>query len=343
MIDTQRSSQKWIFWLLLSITSIYLVLNLDWVLRNQQQRNKLQTTLNALPLLIPVQHLTQQLQAERGMLAGFATQQLPKRPPIELQQLQSDAAWRELNIVVANNLAITDMSAIYLSMLPQQQTLFLLRQNILEQRLSSSAVKRAYTALLQPLLHLAEQLQQNNELSGLAHPLSVLVALTEALERAGQERATLHLAFAEQQMLPSRYQSYVILVNEQTAYLEQFADLLAPELRQQWLQIQSQFENGSFIELREQALAQQFDGDATMWFELASNRINIIYEFRLQLCLQLQQQALAIEQQLGQARQQLVAQLQCLLIILLLLCWRLYRLHTSGSRILKQVRHSPQF
>ena len=103
MINAKSNSQKWMFWLILSVVTIYLTLTLHWLLLNQQQQQKLHTTLEALPLLIPVQQLTQQLQAERGMLSGFATQKLPVRPAIELQQLQTDAAWRDLQLVIDSN------------------------------------------------------------------------------------------------------------------------------------------------------------------------------------------------------------------------------------------------
>lgn len=343
MIDAQRSSQKWIFWLLLIIVSIYLALTMNWLFKNQQQHLKLQTMSNVLPLLLPLQQLAQQLQTERGMLAGFATQQLPTRPPVELQQLQTDAAWRDLGLVLADNQAITETNADYLALLPKQQQLFLLRQQIIDQQLSSSDVKRAYTGILLPLLEFAGYLQEKNQLAALTRPLSALVALTEALERAGQERATLHVAFAEQEMSASRYQSYVILVNEQTDYLQQFANLSSAELQQLWLMTQSQFENGAFIELREQALAQQFDGDVTLWFMLASARMDKIYQLRTDLCQQLQQQIYLMEQQLEQTNQQFMAQLQLLLLIFLLVVWRLYRLHAISKPLLNQIRHSPQF
>jgi len=343
MIDAKRSSQKWVFWLLLIIVAIYLVLTLNWVVINKQQHHKLQTTLDALPLLLPVQQLTQQLQAERGMLAGFATQQLPTRPPIELQQLQTDAAWRGYELVLADNPAMHATATDYVSTLPNQQQLFLLRQQVIEQQLNSTEVKQAYSHFLLPLLNLSGYLQQKNELTNLRKPLSAIVALTEALERAGQERATLHIAFAEEQMSPSRYQSYVILVNEQLDYLKQFAALSPPELQDQWLIVQSQFENGAFIELREQALSQQFDGDVSLWFALATARIDTIYQLRAELCQQLMQQAIGMDQQLVSINQQFMTQLQSLLLIFLLLVWRLYRLHYVANPLLKQIRHSPQF
>jgi hypothetical protein len=313
------------------------------LLKNQQQHHKLQTTLDALPLLLPLQQLTQQLQAERGMLSGFATQQLPSRPPIELQQLQTDAAWRGLELVLADSQPATTTFNQYLSTLPKKQQLFLLRQQVLETQLSSTEVKLQYTRLLQPLLHFPEYLQQKNELASLSNSLSAILSLTEALERAGLERATLHVAFAEQQMSPSRYQSYVILVNEQMDFLQQFAALSAPELQQQWLTVQSHFENGAFIDLREQALTQQFDGDPALWFALATTRIDKIYQLRTELCQQLQLLAQGMDQQFGHANQQLRTQLESLLLVFLLLVWRLYRLHYVCSPRMPQIRHSTQF
>jgi hypothetical protein len=343
MIDAKRSSQKWIFWLLLIVITAYLIFTLNWLVKNHQQHHKLQTTLDALPLLLPLQQLTQQLQAERGMLSGFATQQLPSRPPIELQQLQTDAAWRGLALALADSQIATTTLEQYFSTLPKQQQLFLLRQQVLEKQLSSTEVKLKYTSLLQPLLDFAEYLQQKNELASLNNSLAAILSLTEALERASLERATLHIAFAEQQMSASRYQSYVILVNEQMDFLQQFAALSDPELQQLWLTVQSNFENGAFIDLREQALAQQFDGDAALWFALASTRIDKIYQLRAELCQQLQQLAQGMDQQLGLTDQQLRTQLKSLLLVFLLLVWRLYRLHYPGSPGMPQISHSAQF
>jgi hypothetical protein len=343
MIDAHRSNQKWIFWLLLITATIYLVMTLNWILTNQQQRQKLDTTLEILPLLLPVQQLTQQLQTERAMFAGFATTQLPLRPPLELQQLQTDAAWRDLNLFIINNMAITQTAAEYLSALPKQQMLFQIRQSVYDQQISSTEVKRAYSRLLHPLMDLAEHIQLKNELSGLTKPLSAIVALTEAMERAGQERVTILVAFAEQQMSASRYQSYVILVNEQMDYLRQFSELVSSELQQQWRVVQSQYENGAFIELREQALAQEFNGDVSLWFSLANARIDNIYQLRRTLCVQLIQQSQSIDKQLNSIFQQLLLQLQWLLIIFLLLAWRLYRLYYGIRPQLKPVRPSPGF
>ncbi len=328
MIAAKRNSQKWIFWLLLMVNAIYLALTLNWEVNNQQQHHRLQNTLSALPLLLPAQQLTQQLQVERAMLAGFATQQLPVRPPIEQQQMQTDVAWRNLELFINDHPNLAQSEADYLSALPEPQVLFSLRQNIAAHKLSSTEVKRAYSALLRPLLDLAEHIQQQNELAGLAKPLSAIVALTEAIERAGQERALLHVAFATHQMSASRYQSYVILVGEQKDYLQRFSQLVSPDLQQQWLKVQSQFEEGTFVQLREQALARQFTGDVTLWFALANARIDQIYQLRFEMCMQLLQQAKFMDQQLKNTFQQLLLQLQWLLIIFLLCAWRLYRLHS---------------
>lgn len=343
MINVQRSSQKWTFWLLLIIVTVYLLLTFKWLIQNQQQQLKLQTTLVALPLLIPIQQLSQQLQAERGLLSGFATQQLPERPAVELQQLQTDAAWRDLHLILNAQFTPSKNIQEYVATLPKQQHLFLLRQKVMEHQLNSTQVKRSYTELLQPFLNLAEHLQVKNELLGLTKPLSSIAALTHALELAGQERATLHMAFAERQMQPSRYQSYVILVNEQMDFLEKFSQLTSPALQQQWRFVQSQFENSAFFELRDQALAQQFEGDAALWFTLASARIDRIYQLRSELCRQLQQQANDMDHQLRHSFQQFVTQSQWLSLIFLLLVWRLYRLYHIQKAQIKHLNTSPQF
>jgi len=341
MNDANRNNQIWIFWLLTTIVTLYLLLTLNWLAKNQQQQLKLQTTLDAVPLLLPLQQLGRQLQAERGMLSGFATQQLPARPPIELQQLQTDAAWRDLELALADTQAQTLSS--YLLTLPKQQQLFLLRQQVIEHQLSSTQVKQAYTELLLPLLGFAQYLQTKNELAQLRGALSGIQTLTEALERAGQERATLHIAFAQRQMSPSRYQSYVILMNEQLDYLRQVPSFASAELQQEWLMVQSQIENGAFTELRDLALAQQFEGDPALWFALASSRIDQLYQFRTKLCHQLQRLTEDMAQQLDKTNQQLLTQLQTLLLIFLLTAWRLYRLHYVQSPPIKPVRHSAQY
>lgn len=343
MMNMQRSSQKWTFWLILMIVTVYLLLTFKWLIQNHQQQLKLQTTLDTLPLLIPIQQLSQQLQAERGLLSGFVTQQLPVRPAVELQQLQTDAAWRDLDLVLNAQVTSSKHLEEYLVTLPKAQHLYLLRQKVLEQQLNSTQVKRSYTELLKPFLNLAEYLQLQNELPGLNRPLSSIAALTHALELAGQERATLHMAFAERQMQPSRYQSYVILVNEQMDFLQKFSQLSTPALHQQWRVVQTQFENSAFFELRNQALAQQFEGDAALWFGLASERIDRIYQLRTELCYQLQQQADEMDHELRRSFEQFVTQSQCLSLLFLLLVWRLYRLYHVQAPQIKHVSTSPQF
>ena len=234
MFNVKLSSQRWTYGLILIIVTVYLALTVNWLVHNQLQQHRLQTTYDALPLLIPVQLLTQQLQEERGMLSGFATQQLPVRPPIELKQLQTDAAWRDLQVVIDSQSELKASANAILGHAPQPQQLYLLRQQVIEQQMNSTLVRQNYTELLQPFLDVAKYLQQQNEIAKLKRPLAALVALTQALELAGQERATLHVAFAQMQMHPSRYQSFVILVNEQMDYLQKFVSLSSPAMQQRW-------------------------------------------------------------------------------------------------------------
>ena len=39
MMNMQRSSQKWTFWLILIIVTIYLLLTFKWLIQNQQQQH----------------------------------------------------------------------------------------------------------------------------------------------------------------------------------------------------------------------------------------------------------------------------------------------------------------
>ncbi len=136
----------------------------------------------------------------------------------------------------------------------------------------------------------------------------------------------LHIANAEQQMSASRYQNYVIVVNERLSFIDVFQQNSPASIQQRWLN----WKNGAvFKQLtlwREQALDQEFMVPPEQWFLMATQNINFMYQLQYQLQQQLNdelQQAgftLELQQEQLQLRQQLIA------LLLLLLLWRMYRL-----------------
>ena len=90
-------------------------------------------------------------------------------------------------------------------------------------------------------------------------------------------------------------------------------------------------------------MAQEFEGDVALWFTLATARIDRIYRLRYELCQQIQQQTIEMDQQLSHSSQQFMMQLQALSLIFLLLVWRIYRLYQGERLQVKPIRHSHQF
>lgn len=331
-------SQKNLFWFLLISVLIYLLLSLSWTLQSSQQAQQFRQLQLDVKLLQAAQHVTQQLQSERGMLAGYLTGELPVRPTIELQQLLTDAVLRDFDLLQQQH-GDTELRQ---SIVALKQALAVIRHQAQQRQIGSDPLKLAYTELIRPLLALSDQLQLNHEIPVMQTLLQANKLLTEAIEHAGLERATLHMAFARQTMSPSRFQSYVILVNNQKNYLQQLAGMLQAGQQQFWRQIDAQTENGAFTSMREQALQQDFTADPTLWFSLASRRIDLLYQFQFHLNQQLlltSRQLLLNELQQAEFLHQ---QNQWLLLITMLLMWRLYRLHHYPPALQLLSRHSAQ-
>lgn len=327
----------WLYWLALLWCSVYLLLNLSWWQQTNQQGEQIRQTEQLLPVLLPVQHLIQQLQLERGLSAGLVTPSLPYKPALQIQYLLTDAAWRDLSLQLAQHRLTPEHPQ--LNQLIRQQPLLALRQQVIYNGMDvmptdGASVIKAYSAVIKPLLQFVQSLRQDGKSDWQQHSTAIS-SLTDAIERAGLERALLHIATAEQEMTAGRHQNYVFVVNEQRDFLKEFAAKSPATVLTLWQQWQQSATYQELVLVREQALLQQFSVTPAQWFSLASQNINQLYQLQQQLQLQLQQD-LAKAQLL---RQQMLLQLelhqQLIVLLLLLLLWRMYRLNKADQAVAK--------
>lgn len=323
----------WIYWLALLWFSVYLLLTLSWWQQNIKQHEQIQHIEQLLPWVEPVQELVKQLQTERGLSAGKVTPALSYEPALQIQYLLTDAAFRDLAVQLEQQISGPD--TLHLKQFVQQNPLPALRQQVTYAGLDGipldgNAVIKAYSALIKPLLQFLQPLRQDADSQWQQHSLAI-AALTEAIERAGLERAMLHIANAEQQMSASRYQNYVIVVNERLSFIDVFQQHSPAPIQQRWVKWKEGDVFKQLTQWREQALAQEFIVPPEQWFLMATQHINFLYQLQHQLQLQLndelQQAGFTLELQLEQLqiRQQLIA------LLLLLLLWRMYRLQYQAK------------
>lgn len=318
----------WIYWLALLWFSAYLLLTLSWWQQNIKEREEIRHLEQLLPWVEPVQQLVRQLQTERGLSAGKVTPALSYEPALQIQYLLTDAAFRDL--VVSLEQQKLAPGTTQLQYFVQQNPLPALRQQVIYAGLDSvpldgASVIKAYSDLIKPLLQFLQPLHQEAGSQWQQHSLAI-AALTEAIERAGLERAMLHIANAEQQMSASRYQNYVIVVNERLSFIEIFQKHSPAHIQQRWLAWKEDAGFKQLTQWREQALAQEFTVPPEQWFLTATKHINFMYQLEHQLQLQLsdelQQAGLALELQM----EQLQLRRQLMAVLLLGLLWRMYRL-----------------
>lgn len=323
----------WMYWLALLWFSVYLLLTFSWWQQNIKEREQIQHIEQLLPWVEPVQQLVQQLQTERGLSAGKVTPALSYEPALQIQYLMTDAAFRDLAVHLEQQKSGPD--TLHLQQFVQQNPLPALRQQVTYAGLDGTpldgaSVIKAYSALIKPLLQFLQPLRQDADSQWQNHSLAI-AALTEAIERAGLERAMLHIANAEQQMSASRYQNYVIVVNERLSFIDVFQQHSPMNIQQSWQEWKEGAVFKQLTQWREQALAQEFQVPPAQWFLMATKHINFLYQLQHQLqhqlSAELKQAGVALELQLDQLqlRQQLIA------LLLLGLLWRMYRLQCQRT------------
>jgi hypothetical protein len=318
----------WIYWLALLWFSVYLLLTLSWWQQNIKEREQIQHIEQLLPWIEPIQQLVKQLQTERGLSAGKVTPALSYEPALQIQYLLTDAAFRDLAVQLEQQKPGSD--TLLLQQFLQNNPLPALRQQVTFAGLDGipldgATVIKAYSALIKPLLQFLQPLRQDADSQWQQQSLAI-AALTEATERAGLERAMLHIANAEQQMSASRYQNYVIVVNERLSFIDIFQENSPASIQQRWLNWKNGTVFKQLTQWREQALQQEFKVPPAQWFLTATQNINFMYQLQHQLQQQLNNElkqagaTLELQQEQLQLRQQLFA------LLLLLLLWRMYRL-----------------
>ncbi|WP_306519120.1 nitrate- and nitrite sensing domain-containing protein [Rheinheimera sp.] len=330
----------WLYWLALLWCSVYLLLTLFWWQQTHQQGEQIRRTEQLMPLLLPVQHLIQQLQLERGLSAGQVTPSLPYKPALQIQYLLTDAAWRDLSVVLEQHRPSAENMP--LNQLTRQHPLLALRQEVTYNGLDlmptdGAAVIKAYSAVIKPLLQFVQLLRQEGKLDWQQHSTAIS-SLTEAIERAGLERALLHIATAEQEMTAGRHQNYVFVVNEQRDFLQEFEAKSPATVLTLWQQWQQSEAYQQLVLVREQALQQQFSVTPAQWFSLATQNINQLYLLQRQLQFQLQQDLAKAHLLRQQMLLQLQLHQQLIVLLLLLLLWRMYRLNRANQPVAKNAR-----
>jgi len=202
------------------------------------------TRLTELASLAPdISLVVHTLQKERGTSAGFLGN--PDGPfKDRLTELQGESD-RAISTLVAAVQAF-DMTALGPDFqhetdaaLADLEKLTTIRQRVSALTLTVAEMARSYTAIIASLLNIIEEMPSRSHSAAISEHIVAYIALLQAKERAGLERAMGSNGFSAGAFVPAVYQRFLTLMGEQTAYLDIFSNHARPDERAALLSILS--------------------------------------------------------------------------------------------------------
>ena len=146
-------------------------------------------------------------------------------------------------------------------------------------RHKATDMARYYTGTIAELLSLIEHMGSLSSNAEVASAIGGYMALLEAKERAGIERAMGAAGFASGDFPEARLRRFIDLIGQQTAFLKTFDSHATPDQRAYYQQQLAGTAVTEVDRLRKIAIASPFSGDlqgitGAAWFDAATKRIN---------------------------------------------------------------------
>ncbi|MEM8926140.1 MAG: nitrate- and nitrite sensing domain-containing protein, partial [Actinomycetota bacterium] len=155
------------------------------------------------------------------------------------------------------------------------------RSQVLALGIDRGEVIRWYTAMNAKVIDAVAAGGVLAEVPELRGGVAAYGALLNAKERAGIERAQLSAAFAQDEFSPGQFATVVSLVAAQTAFVDSFYELGSDEVLAYFAVRQDDPVVAQVAELEQLAIGSPEGGfgvDSTVWFDLMTQRINLLKE-----------------------------------------------------------------
>lgn len=287
--------------------------------------------------------LVHELQKERGASSGFIGSHganFAKILPAQHQQT-------DLKIKALENLLSTfkaekfgeDFQYKLTSTLEKLHHITQQRRNVLALNMPVQEVLKFYTDLNTQFIELASTMAQVSSNAEITREVTAYIAFLQSKERAGIERAVLSNTFSQNAFAPGMFNKFLTLMSIQNTYLDLFRTF-ATESQKSYLKDTL---SGKVISEtdRMRAVAEQnvatgaFNTDPNYWFDMQTQKINLLKKVEDRLAEDLQKKSQAIHEAADQ--KMLRSILLSLLIILTTLFIAFYFIHL----ILKQLGVTP--
>ena len=289
--------------------------------------------------------LVHELQKERGNSAGFIGSE-GKNFILELDQQRrlsdSKVAALQHYIKDVNESDFGSEIDNYLSTLMTEiNRLELVRQNISALKMGVSDALAYYTNLNSICLNTIATISLVSSDATIVTQTYAYVNFLQAKERAGIERAVLTNTFSQDKFSEGFFLRFMELVNKQETYIEVFLANAYPAEKELYLE---KVKNSAFSEvqrMRNIAIAKretgEFEVDAKYWFDIITNKINILKEIENKFSSDLMQQAEELKKEANLVTRIYLVSLFIILAITTWLVWRIAR------NILYQMGGEPAF
>ena len=279
------------------------------IIANYQAYNNMAQGQQLNTLTVNASNLVHELQKERGMSAGFLGSK-GNRFVSELSQQRrtSDQLHQKFEQVLQtfNTSAFRASLGNKLMQIRQQlNRLNQIRSQISQQSISTADAIGYYSRLNAQLLNIATEFSQLSKDLTVSHAASHYYSFMMAKEQAGKERAVLSAVFSRDSYTNQSYQTFIELLTIQKQFMNQFLSNTTDQHRRTVDQLVSGSAVNEVNRIREVALSnnEQFGVDARHWFQMSTQRINLLKEAEDYLATELS--ALASSKQ-QDAQQQLI-------------------------------------
>ncbi len=235
-------------------------------------------------LAIKAGDVVHEMQKERGMSSGYlGAKGQGFRDELTAQRLLTDKALARFDSAIKeiNPDILAGHVAEALSRFEEdRRQLNNLRQQITDMVIETNNALTYYTACVTTLLNIVSDISHLSPSGEIANQLTGYFSLLNAKEQAGIERALLSNIFSADQFAPGQFQRLNNVVGKQDAWLNAARLFLTPVQAQALNAALAQPKATDALALRDAAIAKAdvggFGVKATTWFELQTQRINIL-------------------------------------------------------------------
>ncbi len=308
MLNNLSIKNKFILILTLPLLiALYLLFDLIW--RQWQVSQSLRDTLANSQTIIVTNQLLQELQLERGLSILLTLQDNePDEKRVFTQRQRTDEKLAVFNHTLSVLKASTCKDSTgYLfeikednfcrplheqldSVTEEITALATLRYQGDRITLPAQPLFEGYTRINDALLGLTSVLVERSQGSPVANRMTAYYFLQQVRENAGQERALLAVAIEQEKLSPDSRRQLIALIAQQQAYTQLFGIYALKNNRELLNQLQTGPLSHAVNRLQDGVLSQDNSLNVTMyeWFEVASRRVEQLYQLNEKLGSELQ-------------------------------------------------------